>query len=164
MKRMTFLFIPGLIVCVALSPVAVAQKAEKPQKPAHETPFAANEAIAVGSTRSINTAQVYYAKTYADLGFSCELSAFGPPKAGEKPSAKASDLLDASLTSGKKSGYQFILTCPDKSQPQKKYRIAAVPISPGEAGKHAICSDESAVIKTAEDGKASTCFASGKVL
>ena len=166
MKPTRFLFMPGMIVCMALSLVAVAQNAEKPQKPekpAYESMYPANESNAIGSIRSINTAQVYYARTYPDAGFACELAALAPP-AGEKPSAKAANLLDASLTSGKKSGYQFILSCPDKSKPHKKYRIAAVPIHPGEGSKRAICNDESAVIKGADDGKAETCFASGKVL
>ena len=167
MKPTRFLPIFGMIVCMALSQVAEAQNPEKPQKPerpAYESMYPVNESNAIGSIRSINTAQVYYARTYPDAGFACELSVFAPPPAGEKPSAKAANLLDASLTSGKKSGYQFILTCPNKSKPHQKYRIAAVPIHPGEGGKRAICNDESAVIKGADDGKAETCFASGKVL
>ena len=164
MRPTRFLSMPGMIVCMALSLVAVAQNQDKLQKPAYESMYPANESNAIGSIRSINTAQVYYARTYPDAGFACELSVFAPPPAGEKPSAKASNLLAANLTSGKKSGYQFILSCPDKSKPQKKYRIAAVPIHPGEGSKRTFCNDESAVIKGADDGKAETCFANGKVL
>ena len=39
--------------------------------------IAANEASAVGSMRSVNTAQVTYASTYPDAGFSPSLSNLG---------------------------------------------------------------------------------------
>src|SRR3989442_3274667 len=41
--------------------------------------IAANEASAVGSIRTLNTAEVTYASTYPDQGFTCTLANMGPP-------------------------------------------------------------------------------------
>ena len=56
-----------------------------------------NEASTVGSLRSLNTAEAYYARTYSEIGFTCTLQDFSPPAAGEKPSAKAADLIDRTV-------------------------------------------------------------------
>ncbi len=123
-----------------------------------------NEASAVGSLRSLNTAEAYYARTYSDIGFTCTLEDFSPPAAGQEPSAKAADLIERSLTSGTKAGYHFTLKCPGTTKPQKKYQLSAVPVTPGKGGKRAFCTDETAIIKVSDDAKAETCFANGKVL
>ena len=65
---------------------------------------AENEALAVGSLRSLNTAEAYYARTYSVTGFTCTLEDFSPPAAGQKPSPNAANLIDRSLTSGTKAG------------------------------------------------------------
>ena len=123
-----------------------------------------NEASTVGSLRSLNTAEAYYARTYSEIGFTCTLQDFSPPAAGEKPSAKAADLIDRSLTSGTKAGYHFSLTCAEKSKPQKTYQLSAVPVTLGKSGKRAFCTDQTATIKVSDDGTAETCFANGKPL
>ena len=68
-------------------------------------PSEADQANAVGSLRSINTAEVFYYKQYKK-GFS-PLVSLGVPPDGTKPSASAAGLLDNSLTSGKKNSYVF---------------------------------------------------------
>lgn len=123
-----------------------------------------NEASTVGSLRSLNTAEAYYARTYSDIGFTCTLEDFSPPPTGQKPSPKAADLIDRSLTSGNKAGYHFALTCPGTSKPQEKYQLSAVPVTPGKSAKRAFCTDQTAIIKVSDNGKAETCFANGKVL
>ena len=125
---------------------------------------AKNESTAVGCLRSLNTAEVFYARTYPEIGFTCTLADFSPTPAGQKPSAKAADLLDLSLTSGTKAGYRFTLTCPQKSKPQKTYQLSVVPIAPGKSGKRAFCTDHTAIIKASDDGQAGTCLSSGKPL
>src|ERR1043165_9589779 len=62
--------------------------------------IAANEASAVGSLRTLNTAEVTYNSTYPNVGFACTLAAMG---AGG--SATGAGLIDAVLASGTKSGY-----------------------------------------------------------
>ena len=44
--------------------------------------IAANEASAVGSLRTINTAEVTYASTYPSNGFASALTTLGPPSGG----------------------------------------------------------------------------------
>jgi hypothetical protein len=67
---------------------------------------AADESIAAGGLRAIWRAAAAYSDTYHQ-GYPLTLAALGPAPAGQKPSAEAADLLDASLASGKKSGYIF---------------------------------------------------------
>src|SRR5690242_17485459 len=121
-----------------------------------------NASLAVGSVRSINTAQKYYAEHHPGRGYACALTTLGPPPSGQKESSDHAGLLAADLTNAEsKAGYRFSLQCPDKSDPQRTYRVEAVPV----AGKgKAVCSDQTGVIKVSEDGDAGRCRASGRPL
>ncbi len=66
--------------------------------------MAANEASAVGSIRTMNTAAISFYSTYAD-GFPPDLATLG----GAGGSCKAAGLLDSVLAGGQKSGYNFAL-------------------------------------------------------
>lgn len=121
-----------------------------------------NSSLAVGSVRSINTAQKYYAEHHPERGFACDLTALGPPPSGEKESPDHAGLLTAELTNAEsKAGYKFSLRCHDKSSPQRTYLVEAVPVS---AKDMAVCSDQTTVIKVSEDGDAERCRANGKPL
>ena len=157
MKRQLFRCISGLCGALLFCAVLAAQIDKKgPDDPAK------NEARAVGSLRSLNTAEAVYSSTYPQIGFTCTLSDFSPPAAGQKPSSKAADLIQPSLTSGTKNGYIFSLTCPKHSTPQNTYQLTAVPLVPGKTGARAFCTDQTAVIRTSADGQAASCLASGK--
>src|SRR5665811_2076907 len=65
--------------------------------------IAANEASAVGSVRTINTAEITYASTYPDVGFAL-LPALGPTSAGVGGTSANSGLIDSVLASGTKTG------------------------------------------------------------
>jgi prepilin-type N-terminal cleavage/methylation domain-containing protein len=73
--------------------------------------IAANEASAVGSMRTINTAEITYASTYPSVGYSPDL----PSLAGAactSPTSAGACLIDATLgaattVAGSKSGYVF---------------------------------------------------------
>jgi len=70
---------------------------------------AANQASAVGSLRTINTAEVTYASTY-NTGYSRTLDLLGP---GPVPGPSAAGVIDSVLASGSKSGYSFhYVSCP----------------------------------------------------
>src|SRR5512135_2796017 len=73
--------------------------------------MAANESSAVGSIRTINTAQTTYQLTYPTNGFSCVLADLGPVAFGTPADPSHADLIDSQLASGRKSGYQLQLTC-----------------------------------------------------
>jgi type IV pilus assembly protein PilA len=150
------------LTIVASALVFSSALAQKGKEPGDEV--AKNEPSAVGSLRSLVTAEIYYAHAYSEIGFTCTLANFSPPAAGQKPSAKAAGVIDPPLTSGTKAGYHFTLTCPEKAKPQKTYRLSAVPITPGKSGKRAFCTDQTGTIKVSDDGKAETCFANGKPL
>jgi len=68
--------------------------------------MAANEASAVASMRSVNTACVSYSSTYG-IGFPTNLSNLGPVAAGTNATSTSADLIDSVLSSGTKSGYSF---------------------------------------------------------
>src|ERR1700745_1176709 len=72
--------------------------------------IAANESSAVGSIRTLNTAEVTYASTYPDVGFTCTLSHLGPTSSSGSATSTSSGMIDAVLSSGTKSGYTFVLT------------------------------------------------------
>jgi len=69
--------------------------------------IAANESSAVGSLRTIVTAQVTYSTTYPGHGFAENLGLLAPPAGGGVPNSGAGDLIDVNLAAGVKSGYAF---------------------------------------------------------
>lgn len=140
--------------------------------------MAANEASAVGSIRTLNVAEVSYATSFPNLGFTCDfgkLSAEGP---NSKP------LIDPILASGVRSGYRFELTgCvtsaeadPETAAEQTDapfgvaenavlfYQITATPVKPGNTGQRTFCSDQSGVIRFVLNGSPADCIASGDPL
>ncbi len=108
--------------------------------------IAANEASAVGSMRSINTAQVTYASTYPEVGFAANLGVLGPGSGGTVSSTNAA-LLDNVLgctagTSCSKSGYTFSV-----SGTTSAYTSNGDPLTTGQTGQRAFYSDASGVIR-----------------
>jgi len=108
--------------------------------------IAANEASAVGSMRSINTAMVTYASTYPSTGFAANLACLGPFAAGGQPSSTSSGLLDnvlgCSQAACNKSGYSFVV-----SGNLSAYNTKGDPVSPGNSGQRHFYSDASGVIR-----------------
>jgi hypothetical protein len=108
--------------------------------------MAANEASAVGSLRTINTAEVTYSTTYPALGFA-NLAALG----GAAPCATATStgacLIDNVLAAtAVKSGYNFAATA-GGGAPAVTYFSTASPSVPGQSGQRYFCSDQSGVIR-----------------
>lgn len=109
---------------------------------------AANEATAVGSLRTINTAQVTYAATYPDRGYAPNLATLGGGRG--QVSADQAGLVDASLACGatwcEKSGYRFQLraTCLQGQCPQ--YVAVATPVS-SQTGSRNFCTLSDGVIR-----------------
>ena len=105
--------------------------------------LAANEASAASSVRTIATAQVAYNSTYmAGYGTLAEL---GSPAVPCVASAAASCLLDPTLSSGTKSGYNITVT--PNGAGNTTFVGAAVPVSPGFTGQRTFCVDETGVIR-----------------
>jgi type IV pilus assembly protein PilA len=101
--------------------------------------IAANEASAVGTLRTINTASVSFSTSYGN--YPPSLSALGP---ATSPSSTAADLVDAPVASGTKSGYTFSYAT-DSAYDQ--YSLTASPITVGVTGQRYFYTDQSGVIR-----------------
>jgi prepilin-type N-terminal cleavage/methylation domain-containing protein len=132
--------------------------------------IAANEASAVGSLRTINTAEVTYASTYPDQGFAKDLKTLGPgATVGNQTSAAANAcLLDSVLgantpggsgsgsNSNPKSGYQFYVQTTSGAIPYSTYTVNGDPITVDQTGKRYFYSDASGVIRYNASGVATS--------
>lgn len=115
--------------------------------------IAANESSAVGSMRSINTAQVTYASSYPDVGFGANLTVLGPPSSGGVNSQAAGlvdNVLGCSSQPCNKSGYKFSV-----SGTTSAYASGGAPITPGQTGQRYFFSDGSGVIRYNQSAQAS---------
>jgi type IV pilus assembly protein PilA len=129
--------------------------------------IAANESSAVGSIRTLNTAEVTYASTYPDLGFTCTLANMGPPAGSASATSTTAGLIDSVLSSGVKSGYSFVLTsctAAGSTSINVTYVSQGSPVAIGQTGQRAFCSDQSGVIKYDSAGNGGTCTSSGSAL
>jgi prepilin-type N-terminal cleavage/methylation domain-containing protein len=117
--------------------------------------IAANQASAVGSMRTINTAEITYASTY-NSGYSSSLSDLAPPAAGASPTSTAAGLIDSVLAGGSKSGYTFTYT-PGTAVGGRieTYTLAAAPTTVGTTGTNYYFTDQSGVIRQNSTGAAS---------
>ena len=119
--------------------------------------IAANEASAVGSIRTLNTAEVTYNTTYPTTGFTCTLGNLAPPSGSASPTSSAAGLIDSTLASGAKSGYTFTLAnC--SGTPAGTYQSTADPVTAGTTGQRSFCSDSSGVIKQDAGGSSANCL------
>jgi prepilin-type N-terminal cleavage/methylation domain-containing protein len=109
--------------------------------------MAANEASAVGSLRTINTAEITYASTYPAVGFIALTNLGGV--AGATGTSATAGLLDNVLASGTKSGYSFAvaLTAGTSGNPNPFYSSTAKPVLVGQTGQRYFYSDASGVIR-----------------
>ena len=110
--------------------------------------MAANEASAVGSLRTLNTACVTYASAYG-IGFPATLASLGPAASA---SSTAADLIDSVLVSGTKSGYTFVYAVAGTGN--VTYSINAAPIVVDRTGIRYFYTDQSGVIRFAVGGAA----------
>jgi type IV pilus assembly protein PilA len=113
--------------------------------------MAANEASAVGSLRTINTACVTYSTTYQSAGYPTLLSQLGPTASATSSSA---DLVDSVLSAGTKSGYVFTFGAIGGNTPNTGYSVVANPTSPGTSGQRGFYTDQSGVIRAVSSGTA----------
>ena len=121
--------------------------------------IAANEASAVGSLRTLNTAEITYNTSYPTVGFACTLGAMAPPSGTSSATSTAAGLIDSTLAGGTKSGYTFAIgNC--SGTPSVNYNTTAAPVSPGTTGQRYFCSDSSGVLKY-DPGSTSNCTSNG---
>jgi prepilin-type N-terminal cleavage/methylation domain-containing protein len=115
--------------------------------------MAANESSAVGSLRTITTAQVTYSTTYG-TGYSplANLGGANPCTAGPASAC----LIDALLSGGVKSGYNVAVPIPAAvgtvAAPNVSFVANAAPVVLGQSGQRSFCTDQSGVIRNDPTG------------
>ena len=115
----------------------------KSQIPAHE-------ASAIASIQAIHAAEMIYASSHPDLGFTADLITLGgtAQSGGEQ-------IIDTNLASGRKSGYTFTYTPGEKVNGAiRSYTITAVPDQVGTTGQRRFYSDESGEVHYNSGGPA----------
>ena len=115
--------------------------------------MAANEASAVGSLHTYNTAMVTYSGACPDIGYPTSLESLGP---GTKDCSHM-DLVNAQLASQDpvSRGYRFTYTPHrDPGQIATRYQIVATPVNPGVTGVRQFFTDDSGVIRFSTNGSA----------
>jgi prepilin-type N-terminal cleavage/methylation domain-containing protein len=115
--------------------------------------MAANEASAVGSIRSINTAAVTYSSTYPSVGYPSSLAVLAPATSA---TSGAADLIDSVLAGGTKSGYTFAVAPNGTGTPLTGYSVNGNPVSANTSGTRGFYSDQSGVIRYSSGGAASS--------
>jgi len=106
--------------------------------------MAANEASAVGSLRTINTACISYTTTYG-IGFPAKLNNLGTSGGA---SSSSSDLIDNVLAGGAKSGYTFAYAAGSATNGViPTYALNANPSVAGQTGQRFFFTDQSGVIR-----------------
>lgn len=109
--------------------------------------ISANQASAVASLRSFDTAEISYSSTY-NTGYTYSISYLAPPAPGNGPTSTAAGLIDSVLASGVKSGYNFVYTPgpSDSSGRINTFAVNAVPVS-DSTGTNYYYTDQSGVIR-----------------
>ena len=122
--------------------------------------ISANEASAVSSLRTMNTACITYNSTYGQ--YPADLSNLAPVAAGTTPNSTSADLLDQVLappTAGTlmstKSGYNFTYAPGGAGPTNQTYTVTAAPVSPNQTGIRYFFTDQSGVVR-ANNGAAAT--------
>jgi type IV pilus assembly protein PilA len=110
--------------------------------------IAANQASAVSSLRTMNTACITYNTSFN--AYPSSLTNLAPVTSGTTPTSTSADLLDATLTTSpfQKSGYKFALTVPAAGT----YAINADPITANQTGVAAYYTDQTGVIHVNPSG------------
>ncbi len=117
--------------------------------------IAANESSAVGSVRTVNTAQITYNSTYSTVGFASSLANLAGSSCAP-PTSTSACLIDSQLGGGSKSGYSFGIAN-TSGTPISAYNIIAAPLQPNQSGVRYFCSFADAVVRASSTTAISTC-------
>jgi type IV pilus assembly protein PilA len=118
--------------------------------------MSANESSAVGSTRTMNTAEISYNTTYPTIGFTQTLVNLGGALgAACSPTTSSACLIDSVLAnngnpSGSgKSGYSFSIGtgAATAGGVYVQYELNAIPLTVNQTGIRSFCSVEDAVVR-----------------
>jgi len=117
-----------------------------------------SDAMVVAAMRTILTAEITYAKTYPNVGYTCTLSSLDGFGSGD-PNERQAMLINSGLASGKRYGYVFSLSeC--TGTPATGFHLIAAP-NGNSFSRKAYCADQSGAVRSSSDGNPTTCMASG---
>jgi prepilin-type N-terminal cleavage/methylation domain-containing protein len=122
--------------------------------------ISANESSAVSSVHAVQTAEITYAALFNTIGFSASLADLGD--GGTKPcpgTANASCFIDATLATGKKSGYNFTYFQDTSATPSLGYTFSASPQVPDVTGQRGFFGDQTNIIRADPSGTANAASA-----
>lgn len=119
---------------------------------------AANEASAVGSVRTIVSAQTTYGQKYPEKGHACTLASLG----GNGGTQESAGLIEESLAAGLKNGYRFEVGCYEGES--VSYYVVAYPVKQHSTGIRTFCADQSGVIRHSQSASLDECLSSGEPL
>jgi hypothetical protein len=124
------------------------------------TPAAANAPPKITPARSvrlIGLAEGFYAKKHPEVGFTCFLSELVNVGRGSE-NGELYKFMDPEFADGVYNGYRFTLSgC--KGKPAKAFQVIAEPLS---GSGRAYCSDSTLELRASDDGRGSSCLASGR--
>ena len=111
--------------------------------------IAANESSAVGSVRTVNTAEVAYNSAYPTVGFANSLTNLSGTCSGTTvPTSTSACLIDSVLAGGSKSGYSFQADAGGGSgTPLGTYSVDAQPTQANQTGVRYFCSAADGVVR-----------------
>jgi hypothetical protein len=101
---------------------------------------------AIGTIRTIVTAEEHFAADHPDLGYTCAMA-----------DLKANEMLGGLAKTGQRNGYAFELICTSggNSRPQRSFQVTARPLNPDLP---AYCSDQSGVLRYDAGGSTAKCL------
>jgi len=117
--------------------------------------ISANEASAVASIRTLNTAQISYASSYPTVGYAATLGALGGTNCAP-PDSTSACLIDTQLATGSKSGYTVTITGVTGT-PASTYQFIASPTVPNQTGVRYFCSFADGVVRSNGSNAIATC-------
>jgi hypothetical protein len=108
--------------------------------------MAANEAVAVGSIRTINVSAATYFRLYGH--YPPSLKNLGPSPTGVA-SENGAGLIDGTLAQGLKSGYLFSYHADSGAS---GYRVSALPLEPSKSGYRRFSTDQTGLVRAEPGG------------
>lgn len=116
--------------------------------------MAANEAVAVGSVRTVVVAQVTYSATYPKRNYAPNLAALGPVLRDKPPTPERADLLPESLVNSEctpdgwcsKAGYRIRVDSVCKLRRCSDYVVLATPLN-SKSGTRSFCAVSDGLVR-----------------
>jgi hypothetical protein len=120
------------------------------------------ENMASARVNTIAAAEIRYASTQADHGYSCKLTELFARTVAAEHSDQISETENSGLGLDESSGYRISLTgC--SGNPSSKFQVLAVPTD-SDAGMKTFCADETGMVRFEMNGKGTSCLTRGQVL